>query len=210
MSVNINDIITYTREQITRGGVASVSVESICSGLNITEADFQEHFSCKKKLMDKILEFERLNFSSIFEEYDFDGMNAIDILLIVGMEISRRFRNVSPSFTFELRQAYPEIYEKNFIDKSDFIYEKIKINLEKGISQGIYRDDLSVELVARHYLSKLIDIHDPKVFPHEEYTFSRFFDVMFDNFIRSISNEKGIEYYEKRKKFFNYLRFPRT
>ena len=84
----------------------------------------------------------------------------------------------------------------------DFIFSKIKINLQKGISQGIYRDDLSIELVARLYMSRLIDLHNPDFFPPEEFSFDTLFDTMFENFIRSIANEDGLKYWEKKKRIF--------
>ncbi|MCK4361200.1 MAG: hypothetical protein KAV70_05605, partial [Bacteroidales bacterium] len=80
----------------------------------------------------------------------------------------------------------------------DFIFGKIKINLTKGINQGIYRDDLSIELIARLYISRLTDIHNPEFFPPEKFSFQTFFDVMFENFIRGIAKPEGIKYYEKQ------------
>jgi hypothetical protein len=37
-------------------------------------------------------------------------------------------------------------------------------HIEQGIQQGVYRQDLSVELVSRIYISRLIDIHNPDFF----------------------------------------------
>ncbi|MCK4639354.1 MAG: hypothetical protein KAT33_08040, partial [Bacteroidales bacterium] len=145
-----------------------------------------------------ILEFERERFKSIFDEYDFEGVNAIDILLTVSKEIALRFKDVTPSLTFELKKYYPELYQKHFDARTDFIFEKIKINLTKGINQGIYREDLSIELIARLYISRLIDIHNPEFFPPEKYSFENFFNVMFENFIRGIAKPEGIKYYEKQ------------
>ena len=63
----------------------------------------------------------------------------------------------------------------------------------------MYRGDLSIELVARLYIRRLIDLHNPEFFPADKFSFQTLFDVMFDNFIRGIANERGIEYYEKQK-----------
>ena len=77
---------------------------------------------------------------------------------------------------------------------------KMKINIFKGIGQGMYRSDLSVELLARLYISRLIDLHNPDFFPPEQYSFEILFDAMFDHFIRGIVNEEGMRYYEKSSK----------
>jgi len=120
--------------------------------------------------------------------------------LTVSKEMAPKFKNLSPSVTFDLKKYYPEIYKNHLGHRRDFIYEKIKINLTKGINQGIYRDDLSIELVARLYLARLIDLHDPEYFPPEKFSFETLFDFMFDTFVRSIANQNGLAYFEKRKK----------
>jgi hypothetical protein len=101
--------------------------------------------------------------------------------------------------TFDLKKYYPDIYHKHVDDRIEFIFGKIKINIEKGINQGMYRNDLSIELVARLYIRRLIDLHNPEFFPADKFSFQTLFDVMFDTFIRGIANEKGIAYYEKQK-----------
>jgi hypothetical protein len=117
----------------------------------------------------------------------------------VSKAIQDNFTDISPSVTLDLNKYYPEIYRKHVDFRIEFIFEKIKINLEKGIKQGMYRDDLSTELVARLYIRRLIDLHNPEFFPADQFSFETLFDVMFDNFIRGIANEKGILYYEQQK-----------
>ena len=149
-----------------------------------------------------MLKFERDSFKVIFDVHNFEGVNAIDILLTVSKEIATKFKNVSPGITLDIKTKYPDVYKRHFKSRMDFIFSKIKINLQKGISQGIYRDDLSIELVARLYMSRLIDLHNPDFFPPEEFSFDTLFDTMFENFIRSIANEDGLKYWEKKKRIF--------
>ena len=68
----------------------------------------------------------------------------------------------------------------------------------------MYRDDLSIELIARLYISRLIDLHNPDFFPPDKFSFATLFEVMFENFIRGISNEEGIKYYKKQKKSMKF------
>jgi len=101
--------------------------------------------------------------------------------------------------TFDLKKYYPDIYHKHVEERIEFIFSKIKINIEKGINQGMYRNDLSIELVARMYIMRLIDLHNPEFFPAEKFSFQTLFDAMFDNFIRGIVNEKGMVITKSRK-----------
>ena len=199
MDANQVNILERVRELFYKYGVRSVSMDDICRDINISKKKLYLFFSSKNELVEKLLELERQNFEIIFDRYNFEGVNAIDILLIVSKEVGERFRDVSPSMTFDLKKYYPDVYHKHVDERIEFIFGKIKINLDKGISQGVYRDDLSTELVARLYIRRLIDLHNPEFFPADKFSFQTLFDVMFDNFIRVIANERGIEYYEKQK-----------
>jgi AcrR family transcriptional regulator len=182
-------------------------MEDICRDLGISKKKLYQLFSSKNELVEKLLELERRNFEIIFDTYNFEGVNAIDILLTVSNELSERFRDISPSMTFDLKKYYPEIYHNHIDQRVGFIFKKIQINLEKGVNQGVYRDDLSIELVARLYIRRLIDLHNPEFFPADKFSFHTLFEAMFDNFIRGIANPKGIEYYEKQKRKVSFNKF---
>ncbi|HZX63407.1 MAG TPA: TetR/AcrR family transcriptional regulator [Bacteroidales bacterium] len=207
MDNTLTDVLERVRELFFKYGVRSVSMDDICRDLGISKKKLYQLFSSKNELVEKLLELERENFEIIFDTYSFEGVNAIDILLTVSKEVGERFRDVSPSMTFDLKKYYPDIYHNHIEERIDFIFKKIQINLEKGINQGVYRDDLSVELVARLYIRRLIDLHNPEFFPADKFSFHTLFDAMFDNFIRGIANPKGIEYYEKQKRKVNFNKF---
>ncbi len=202
-----NDILERVRELFFKYGVRSISMDDICRDLGVSKKKLYVHFKSKHDLVVRLLELERQSFEIIFDTYNFEGVNAIDILLTVSKEVGDRFWDVSPSMTFDLKKYYPEVYHTHVEERIDFIFQKIKINLEKGINQGVYRDDLSIELVARLYIRRLMDLHNPEFFPADKFSFQTLFDVMFDNFIRGIANDKGMEYYDKQKRKVNFNNF---
>ena len=205
MEQSIVEILEKVRDLFFKYGVRSMSMDDISHEIGISRKKLHTCFTSKNDLVEKLLDLERENFEIIFNTDRFDGdVNAIDILLMVSKEVSNKFTDISPSMTFDLKKYYPDIYHKHVEDRIEFVFEKIRINLVKGINQSVYRDDLTVELVSRLYIRRLIDLHNPEFFPADKFSFQTLFDVMFDNFIRGITNEKGIEYYEKQKKKISF------
>ena len=80
-------------------------------GLSIDE--LKENFSDRQDMVQAILEYERKCFEEIFNEYNFEGWNAIDILLMVSNEINNRFFNVTPSVTITLAEFFPDIFQNH-------------------------------------------------------------------------------------------------
>ncbi len=201
MDDKLKTILETTRKLSLKGDIRNnIPMDKLCEKLNITKEEFYSYFKKKSELVEKALEFERDTFKVIFDKYNFEGVNAIDILMTVSGEMASSFKNLSPAFTFNLRKHFPKVYREHIQKRIEFIFGKIQINLQKGISQGIYREDLSVELIARLYIARLIDIHNPELFPPEKFSFALLFNVMIDSFIRSISNLTGLQYYEEKKK----------
>lgn len=205
MEFTFREIIEKFRDYLySMNSKAVISLDEISRKTGISKENILQYFSGEEELVEKALEFERQRFEEIFKIHDFEGVNAIDILLTVSKEVASKFIDVSPSVTFILKKNFPEIYHRHFELRTDFIYEKIKINLTKGMSQGMYRDDLSIELVARLYLSRLVDLHNPDFFPPEEFSFDTIFNSMFESLIRSIAKPEGLKYYEKKRKCIKF------
>jgi hypothetical protein len=202
MNPEFEKIIEKIRAYPFEQGIGQLTIAELSEKINVPESKVRKYVKDEAELVRKVLEFERESFKVIFDVHNFEGVNAIDILLTVSKEMAMKFRNLSPALTFDLKKYYPSIYQEHINERIEFIFNKIQINLEKGIRQGIYRDDLSIELISRLYISRLIDIHDPNFFPPEKYSFEMLFNVMFDSFVRSIAKPEGLAYYEKKKKEF--------
>lgn len=201
-------IIEKVRKFLVQEGMGDISLDKLES-IGISKADILKYVDSKEELVEKVLEFERSSFVKIFLEYNFEGQNAIDILFIVSQEINDRFEDVSPSVTMEFEKHFPEIYMKHMEQRMAFIFDKIQINVEKGIAQGMYREDLSSEIVGRMYLSKLEDMHNPELYPPERFKFGTIYDTMIDSFVKSIATEDGLSYYRHRKQLLSVLSFGR-
>ena len=172
--------------------------QNLARDLNLPPDVLINAFGNESGLVEEILNYEQQNLESIFADFDFSGFNAIDGLLGVSKEISKKFVNIIPSINFDLRSMFPEVRQKFVEKRISFVNSKIKSNFELGMKQGMYRPDLSAELVSRIYISRLIDLHNPDFFPNETISFTVLFDVMFDTFIRGICTDEGKKYYESR------------
>lgn len=194
------------RNYISRYGINDFNEEHL-KKVGLTLEELKKNFTDRQDIVKTILEYERKCFEDIFSEYNFEGWNAIDIMLIVSNEISNRFFEVSPAITITLSKVFPKIFEEHLQLRSDFIFEKIKINIEKGMQQGMYKKDVSSEMIARMYIAKLNDIHNPEIYPPEGFTFATIFTTLIDNVVKNITNEEGRAYYKQRKQFYRILNF---
>ncbi len=200
MDEHFRDLLKKIRIEAKKKNLKDFTFKEIENKTGIDRREIMQYVHDEEELVRKLLELERQKFEEIFQVHDFEGVNAIDILLTVSKEVARNFILVSPAITVHLKSRYPQIYQDHFDKRLQFIFEKIQINITKGINQGLYREDLSIELLARLYLSRLIDIHNPDLFPPDKFSFETLFAVMFEDLVRSIGKPEAIAYFEKKIK----------
>lgn len=200
MDERLLEILKEIRYSARKKKLVDFSFTEIEEKTGIKKDELKLLVKSKEELIEKLLEIERQKFEEIFLVHDFEGWNAIDILLTVSKELAKNFLLISPAITIHLKEKYPKIYQSHFDKRLEFIFGKIQINITKGINGGMYREDLSIELLARLYLSRLIDIHNPDLFPPEKFSFEMLFEVMFEDLVRSIAKPEGIAYFEEKIK----------
>jgi hypothetical protein len=78
-------------------------------------------------------------------------------------------------------------------------YQWIRMILEKGIREGLYRENIDIDLTAAIHIKNLEDLFDHEFLATVDVPFGRLFEATFENHIRSIASPKGLEYFEKRR-----------
>ena len=96
------------RTYISCYGINDFSEERLKKA-GLTSAELENNFSKREEIVELILTHERACFEKIFNEYNFDGWNAIDILLLVSNEINERFFDVLIHNQVRIPLAIPDI-----------------------------------------------------------------------------------------------------
>jgi AcrR family transcriptional regulator len=203
MDEKLDRILSESTRLFKKNGIRSVSMDDISKELGMSKKTIYQYFANKTELVEKVLAYmhEKERIPCIGE--DTTNMNAIDILLAVSRNVSVQLKDMNPINAYELQKYYPAIYREFIIRKRDHVFEQVKQNFTQGIAEGIYRNDLDIDLVARLYIQKLVDVHDPEFLSSTNFGFEKVFQVMFDNHIRGIANAVGLAYYEKQTNISN-------
>lgn len=181
-------------------GIRNLNMDDISRNLGISKKTLYIYFKSKEDLIEKLFYYDEMKWDIEMSKLKIDEINAIEILLQVSLKVFEELRQINPKLKFELKKYYEPIYQQFMIRKQNHIFSQISKNIEKGITEGIYRNDVNTELVAGLYVRNLVMMHNNDDFCFvENITFEQLFQVMFENHIRAISTPTGIAYFEKRK-----------
>jgi TetR/AcrR family transcriptional regulator, cholesterol catabolism regulator len=203
MDEKVDRILSESLRLFKKNGIRSVNMDDISKEMGMSKKTIYQYFANKSELVEKVLGYMHEQESMVCLDVDVTKMNAIDILLAVSRNVSKQMKDLNPINAFELQKYYPAIFREFVIKKRDHVFEQVKQNFAQGIAEGIYRNDLDIDLVARLYIQKLVDVHDPEFLSSVNFGFEKVFQVMFDNHIRGIANAEGLAYYEKQIKTSN-------
>ncbi len=203
MDEKVDRILSESLRLFRKNGIRSITMDDIAKELGMSKKTIYLYFANKTELVEKVLNYMLTKESTVCLNEDEQAMNAIDILLAVSRNVSKQLKDLNPINAFELQKYYPVIFREFVIKKRDHVFEQVKRNFAQGISEGIYRNDLDIDLVARLYIQKLVDVHDPEFLESVNFGFEKVFQVMFDNHIRGIANAEGLAYYEKQTNKLN-------
>lgn len=151
-------------------------------------------------MIKKILNQHNCKRDEKFDEVTSQKLNAIDKLLNVSKYLIEMMKDINPVMLYDLRKYYPELMKELVDDQRGHIFDNIKANIEKGVSEGLYRDDMDAEIISTIYVARM----DDAIFEGKAYSSSfdkeKFFKELFTYHIRGIASAKGIKYFENKIK----------
>ncbi|PIE99277.1 MAG: TetR family transcriptional regulator, partial [Polaribacter sp.] len=99
-------------------------------------------------------------------------------------------KNVGNSSTYQLKKYYPKIYHNVVLSGIEKSKNAIKSNIEKGITEGIFRKDIDIDICADFYFSLSLSIHEKDI-PQNEVLKQKKELLIYHT--RAIATEKGIK-----------------
>jgi hypothetical protein len=85
-----------------------------------------------------------------------------------------------------------------------FLIETMRRNMTRGISEGLYREDINIEVMAYYRRESCNLCFEPGAFPKDHFEMSRVQRELLEHFLFGIATEKGYRLImEYRKKILN-------
>jgi len=123
------------------------------------------------------------------------NLNAIDMLLQISRHL-KHHRKLHYVHFLGNEEELKRFYLDDLSHRITFASEKMAHNFTLGQQQKLFRSDISPEIVGRYYAKRVLDLHNPKIFPPQEISHKLIYLFMFENVIRSLSTRSGLKYFE--------------
>lgn len=184
----------------SRFGIKSMTMDDIARNLGMSKKTIYQFVSDKNELvfkaMKSIIDMEMAVARKLCDENE----NAIDMLFALSKDIARKYSQMHPSINYDMQKYHPDAWHIFQEFQTKFVTQCIQENIERGIKQKLYRDNLDPYLIANFYSSKLHMCSDGLTFPPDKYSFQTIHLEMMRYHIRGIASEKGLVYLKEKVK----------
>lgn len=180
-------------------GIKSITMDDLCRELGISKKTLYRYVRDKNDLLRKVIDYEVMLQRKATQKLFASTMNAIDELMYVNRHIHASEQIHSPTFYYDLRKYHPEVCHDWIEYKRKRLHELIVRNLDKGISEGLYRDDLDPDIISKLHISRVEMLHSADYSGDDELNSARFIDEVFTYHIHGICNQKGLSYFKQKK-----------
>ncbi|KGL58739.1 TetR/AcrR family transcriptional regulator [Polaribacter sp. Hel1_85] len=193
-------ILEKAQQMFLNLGFKSVTMDEIASSLGVSKKTIYKYFKNKTEL---VAEVTNLMFSSICTGIDSIcalKKNPIEEVFDIKRLVMSNLKDEKSSPQYQLQKYYPKIYAS--ISKKQFEIMQVCVieNLNEGIQQGLYRENIDVTFISRIYFSGMMSIKDKELFPLNNYSMNTLMNYYLEYHLRAICTEKGLKQLENQLK----------
>ena len=173
-------------------GFKSVTMDDIANEMAISKKTIYLHFNNKTKLVEATT---MSLFNKISEEVDCLcalKRNPIEEIFDIKKLIMEHLKDEKSSPQYQLQKYYPKIYNTLKTKQYDVMSSCVIENLKRGVSQGLYRNSIDIEFVARIYFSGILSVKDKDLFPKDKFPTIVLLENFLEYHLRGIVTEKGL------------------
>ena len=200
MDEKLGQILSGAASIFLRYGIKSLTMDDIARELSISKKTLYKYVDDKNDLVKKVMEaFVSSEQHQCGDILGTEG-NAIDKLIAITRHVAAHFRQIHPSIHYDLERHYPEAWNVFNDHRKIFICDCISGNLRQGKEEGLYRENVNADIIAKIYIAKIDCVFDSDVFPPGAYNFEQVYMEMMRYHIRGVASEKGIEYLTEKIK----------
>lgn len=152
-------IISKATELFLKLGFKSVTMDDIASEMCISKKTIYKFFCNKELLIEESTEMVHKTIHESIDTIAAKNYNAIEENFEIKKMFKEMFKSGEASPAHQLKKHYPEIYDKVMSREINECNTVFKQNIEKGIQQGLYRENLDIDIYVGFYYTLIFSIH---------------------------------------------------
>jgi len=194
-------LLMKSRELFMKHGVKSLTMDEIAKQMGMSKKTIYQFVNNKSDLinltMKEYLEDERKLMEVILKK----SGNSIDEMIAMIEYWLQIVREFNATTLYDVQRYYPETWKMYNDYRFNFMLGLIKVNLQNGVKEGYYREDMDSDIISKIYILATEILLNQDLFPTKKYAFLTVYREFLGYHLRGIVSSKGLKYLNEHNLF---------
>jgi AcrR family transcriptional regulator len=147
---NIKEFILEEAEKLfMKYGTKSITMDDVAKQLGMSKKTIYANFKDKDELVTNLVIKMMHKDECNMEERTKLSENAVDEIFLMMDFLKQMLSNINPIIFYDLQKYHNKAYKIMMDFHQNHIYDHVKICLERGISENVFREDINTEILSQ-------------------------------------------------------------
>lgn len=197
-------IAAKAEELFMQYGIRSVSMDDIAQQLGMSKKSLYQYYADKDELVNSMIDRHITEMQSDCALCRVHAVNAIHEIFITMERLMKDLVNINPMVLYDLEKFHYSAFQRFREHKDKFLFQVVKDNIEWGIREELYREDIQIDVMAKYRIESIMVPFNVSAFPPGKYNLAEVSQLILENFTYGLATIKGHQliqqYKEQRNK----------
>lgn len=185
------EIIVAAYQQFKQLGFKAVTMDDIARTSGVSKKTLYSLFADKDELVLESVKYMLHENQCMTDEAFKTSKNAVEEIIKILIIMEQMVRGMNLVCYQDLQRYYPSAYKYLSHHKETYLFDCISKNLRDGIQQGLYRDDIDIDIISRFRMESALIVFQNNIFPQEKYSMVKVNTQIFSHYMYGIATVKG-------------------
>jgi AcrR family transcriptional regulator len=199
MSEAKQKIIQASYHLFHRLGIRSITMDDIARELGMSKKTLYQHFADKDEIVKEAIQAHINVIQKTMIDVKKQSKDAIHEMMLSSERMCELIRGMNPAAFNDMKKYYPDAMKLFDEHQQKFFYNVLVENIKWGIEQGIFRNDIDIEIAAYKRMLEVETGCMPDKFPIKKFNIEYIQVNLLDQFMHGICTLKGHKLINKYK-----------
>jgi AcrR family transcriptional regulator len=142
------ELVTKARDLFFSYGLKSVSMDDLARMSCTSKKTIYQHVADKNELVDRVVEDLIRSHKEAMDQSGEAAKDAVHELVLKSRVPFVTLASINWNFFYELEKFFPAAWQKLIAHRQQVMLPSIIKNLQRGVAEGLYREDLDTQFAA--------------------------------------------------------------
>ena len=178
-------------EMFMRYGIKSITMDDIARELGISKKTLYQFVGNKNDLVMRTVQYHIQEEIHRDQCLKVEASDALEEMLLVIQNVVKEMQMVKTNIVHDMQKYHRDAWEVMQEYQRGHMMQQVTENLQRGIKEGLYRDDFNQDVIARMHVVQAFLLFDEDWFPPTEFSRDTLFQQYILHYLHGILSDEG-------------------